>query len=72
MTPRSLHNTPGVDRRSTESSRRLTGTCRRAGSSSLEGAFGIREIRVHFTNRMELSQGEGDKLLFDKIRKMLV
>ncbi len=39
---------------------------------SPEGALGIRDVRVRFTNGMELSQGEGDiNELLGMVRKML-
>ena len=37
-----------------------------------EGSLGIRDVRVRFTNGMELSQGEGDiNELLGMVRKML-
>lgn len=40
--------------------------------SAPEGALGIRDVRVRFTNGMELSQGEGDiNELLGMVRKML-
>ena len=37
-----------------------------------EGALGIRDVRVRFTNGMELSQGEGDiNELLGMVRKIL-
>ena len=78
MTMRSSCNIHAGARKITASSRRPTIASRLAGSSRWswtecrkEGP-GIRDVRVRFTNGMELSQCEGDSSdLFGMVRKML-
>ena len=77
MTMRSSCNIHAGARKITASSRRPTIASRLAGFPLVvdrmpEGGLGIRDVRVRFTNGMDLSQCEGDiSELFGMVRKML-